>query len=69
MLAWLAWLVWLVWLLWLWVWLLVLLCPRAELVAMNVDTRVAGVACLACVALGLAAGSVVYKGGATGHDC
>ena len=44
MLAWLAWLVWLVWLVWLWVWLLVLFCPRAELLAMTVDARLAGVA-------------------------
>ena len=65
----LALLAWLAWLVWLWVWLQVLLCTRAELLAMTVDARMAGVACVACVVLGLAAGSVVSKGGAAGHDC
>ena len=64
MLAWLAWLVWLVCLEWLRVWLQVLLCSRAELVAMTVDARMAGVA---CVALGLAAGSFVAAGGTGGR--
>ena len=69
MLAWLAWLVWLEWLVWYLVWLQVPLLARAWLLAMNVDTCVAVVAGMACVALGLAAGSVVSKGRTAGHDC
>ena len=69
MLAWLAWLVWLVWLEWRSIWLQVPLLARAWLLAMNVDTCVAVVARMACVALSLAAGPFVSKGGAAGHDC